>query len=521
MKRLLLIPILLLFIQSFGQRKFNHDHDTLRFRDFTGSIVKAMLDSPGYFHIYKYDVGSTADSAADIDRTTGKFYKHRITGAGSTAANFANTNLTADGNRSHLFYNSGTSSYYNLFIDSINQYRITTKKGAGATRIYNSLTMSGASSVLSVQSLVGSTSVFVNSDSVRLLAQGTLTGSANWFGSDTAGLKIHLNDSANNLIIRGVKTITDTTGVEFLVRIKSTGAVRKIDPMVLVGGFITASSTNTLTNKSISGSTNTLTNIGNSSLTNSTISGVALGGNLFSLTPGNGITGSVFNGSSNLTWRIDSLNYATLKTVQKKIDSIAALIISLTAQKILDSLNSLSGLNIQNLAGTPSSFGQSGPDGLTRILTDATESTSNIILEVADQNIVTVNSTGVVVTGNISATNLTSGTYTPTLTNTTNITSSTANNCTYTLVGNQVTVYGSADVTTTLAVASVILISLPIVSDITQRTDLNGLANAQTAIATNGIVRGEATADSAELDFIGLSVGGSGRIYFSFQYTKQ
>lgn len=61
-----------------------------------------------------------------------------------------------------------------------------------------------------------------------------------------------------------------------------------------------------------------------------TISGVTLGGNLFSLTPGNGIVGSAFNGSSNLTWRLDSLNYATLKAVQKKIDSLAALSFALT-----------------------------------------------------------------------------------------------------------------------------------------------------------------------------------------------
>ena len=64
--------------------------------------------------------------------------------------------------------------------------------------------------------------------------------------------------------------------------------------------------TDTLTNKSISGSTNTLTNIGNESLTNSTISGKALGTNLDSLTISTGLSGTSYNGSTSVTIAIDS-----------------------------------------------------------------------------------------------------------------------------------------------------------------------------------------------------------------------
>lgn len=60
----------------------------------------------------------------------------------------------------------------------------------------------------------------------------------------------------------------------------------------------------TLTNKSISGSTNTFTNIPNSALTNSTISGVALGSTLASLTAGTGLSGGPYNGSSAVTLAI-------------------------------------------------------------------------------------------------------------------------------------------------------------------------------------------------------------------------
>jgi hypothetical protein len=79
----------------------------------------------------------------------------------------------------------------------------------------------------------------------------------------------------------------------------------------------TASSTTTLTNKTISGSTNTLTNIGNASLTNSsiTVNGVtiplgssgtvtAVLGN--ALTIGTGLSGTTYNGSAPVTIAIDS-----------------------------------------------------------------------------------------------------------------------------------------------------------------------------------------------------------------------
>lgn len=113
----------------------------------------------------------------------------------------------------------------------------------------------------------------------------------------------------------------------------------------------------------------------------------------------------------------------------------------------------------------------------------------------------------------------TGGTYTPTLTNTTNITSSTAQNCQYTQVGNIVTVFGSVIVTTTLAVASTLLISLPIASTFAADTDLNGVGQAASAVATNAVLEANLSANSAELDFIGLSIGGNGTIYFSFSYT--
>lgn len=83
----------------------------------------------------------------------------------------------------------------------------------------------------------------------------------------------------------------------------------------------------TLTNKTISGSTNTLTNIGNASLANSSVtingSSVSLGGSVTvtatstgTLTLGTGLTGTSYNGSTNVTAAIDTTVVATLTGTQ-------------------------------------------------------------------------------------------------------------------------------------------------------------------------------------------------------------
>lgn len=72
------------------------------------------------------------------------------------------------------------------------------------------------------------------------------------------------------------------------------------------GVIVGTTDTQTLTNKTISGSNNTLSNIANASLTNSTISGVALGSNLNTLTISTGLSGSSYNGSGAVTIAIDS-----------------------------------------------------------------------------------------------------------------------------------------------------------------------------------------------------------------------
>lgn len=112
----------------------------------------------------------------------------------------------------------------------------------------------------------------------------------------------------------------------------------------------------------------------------------------------------------------------------------------------------------------------------------------------------------------------TSGTYTPTATNVTNITSSTPNISSYQRVGNIVTVYGTITVTNTLALASEVDVTLPVASNFAAATDLNGIGQSDGTFAVNTVIKGDAVNDRASIYFTGASVGGNGILYFSFQY---
>jgi hypothetical protein len=98
----------------------------------------------------------------------------------------------------------------------------------------------------------------------------------------------------------------------------------------------------------------------------------------------------------------------------------------------------------------------------------------NSVTEVNDQN--TSRSSVVVNSGNITAANLLSSTYTPTLTNTTNVAASTAYVTNYCRVGNMVTVAGRLEIDPTATGATELGISLPITSDLADPHDASGTA---------------------------------------------
>jgi len=109
-----------------------------------------------------------------------------------------------------------------------------------------------------------------------------------------------------------------------------------------------------------------------------------------------------------------------------------------------------------------------------------------------------------------------SGTYTPTLTNTTNITASTAYQCQFMRVGNIVTVSGKADITATLGLATQLDISLPIPSNFGAQEDCAGTASAS-AVNEQASMRGSVANDRAEVNYIAISLV-SQPWYFTFTY---
>jgi hypothetical protein len=186
-------------------------------------------------------------------------------------------------------------------------------------------------------------------------AQGQLTAAANVTITPSGiGAVASVSGTANEITATGTSTVVLSLPAALTFTGKTvTGGTFSLPIISSIsnGGTVTVPSgtdtlvarntTDTLTNKSISGTGNTLSNIGNSSLTNSTISGVSLGSNLFSLTIGTGLTGTSYNGSAAVTVAIDS-TVATLTGTQ-----------TLTNKSISGSTNTLS--NIGNSSLTNSS----------------------------------------------------------------------------------------------------------------------------------------------------------------------
>lgn len=111
----------------------------------------------------------------------------------------------------------------------------------------------------------------------------------------------------------------------------------------------------------------------------------------------------------------------------------------------------------------------------------------------------------------------TSGTYTPTLTNTTNVSASTPRLATYNRVGNSVTVAGQLDIDPTAPGATLLGISLPIVSDFTTVYQLGGIA-VPTSVGENAGIEADATNNRASLKYTAIDITNHTLVYtFTYQ----
>jgi len=153
-------------------------------------------------------------------------------------------------------------------------------------------------------------------------------------------------------------------------------------------------------------------------------------------------------------------------------------------------------------------------NGGTHANLSATGGTSQVLQQGSAGADITV---GQLATTDISG--LASGVYTPTLTNVTNITASTAFQCQYCRVGTVVTVSGKVDIDPTAATALTQLgISLPIASNFGAAEDCGGTAAAAAVAGYSAGIYGDLTNDRASLDFTTAADAANRTWNFIFSY---
>lgn len=110
------------------------------------------------------------------------------------------------------------------------------------------------------------------------------------------------------------------------------------------------------------------------------------------------------------------------------------------------------------------------------------------------------------------------GTYTPTLTNGTNVTASTSYICQYLRVGNVVTVSGLVDIDpTTVSLATELGVSLPIASALATSQQCAGAGSSPGIVGQSSAILGDATNDRASISYI-CSSDTNQAMYFTFTY---
>jgi hypothetical protein len=113
-----------------------------------------------------------------------------------------------------------------------------------------------------------------------------------------------------------------------------------------------------------------------------------------------------------------------------------------------------------------------------------------------------------------------SGSYTPGLTNVTNLTASTAHPCQYQRVGNVMLVSGVVDADPTAAGLVQLGINLPVGSNFTLTSDCGGVAFCGQVAGFGGAIAADAANDRAELSWIAVDVINRS-LFFIFMYTIQ
>ena len=246
-----------------------------------------------------------------------------IPGTGAILIPVGTTGQRPAGVVGKMRYNSTDGAYEGYSAGTWRQFSLSggvTQVDTGTGLTGGPITGTGTISIANTTVTAGSYGSATQVGTFTVNAQGQLTAASNVTITPSGiGAVASVSGTANEITATGTSIVvlslptamtftgkTVTGGTFTLPIISSISNSGTVTVPTGTDTLVARNTTDTLTNKSISGTGNTLSNIGNSSLTNSTISGVSLGSNLFSLTIGNGLNGISYNGSSAITIAIDS-----------------------------------------------------------------------------------------------------------------------------------------------------------------------------------------------------------------------
>jgi len=343
------------------------------------------------------------------------------------------------------------------------------------------------------------------------LATNTLTGTVAQF--NTA-----LSDG-NFTTIAGTETLTSKT-ID-LASNTLTGTVAQFNTALSDGNFATIAGTETLTNKTIDLTSNTLTGTVaqfNTALSDGNFTTIAgtetLTNKTIDLTS-NTLTGTV----AQFNTALSDGNFATIAGTETLTNKTIDLTSNTLTGTVAQFNTALSGDDFATLAGTETLTNKT----LTTPTLTLKQSTSptptaegDIQWDTNDDQIVVGDGTAQKIFSQSS-----SGTYTPTLFNTTNVAASTAYVTTFMRVGNAVTVAGQIDIDPTASAANTVLgVSLPIPSNFTAGNQAGGTITTSSGagITQVGGAQADATNDRINFTFLSATLA---NVAHSFTFTYQ